>query len=447
MTGMNCGLDIGRRITACAHNLKSGGLDFLGKCSIGNHIPALEHGIGRNLLFNSARDQFEGNAISINSCYRGVVPDFDAMVVEMGFYIHAHPVRLLFVNTLFLTFMDHRNGLTLGDQVLGKVGSLEIRTEDDNVISHLTLIEGVHAHDVVTGEAALPAAADGYDHGIGVLGLDSLDINRCAGVHVNTKQLHLAGEISSQISEALMVALHGLRNHRHPAEHSGFLIEADFMAAGCRDACGFETGRTAADDHDLLRCIGGNKLISVGHLLCVGILRRCVYTAVFGLSALNAMAVEAMHAGGDFITSATLQFVRELRINGQGTGHKDNINFTVTDGVVDQIRSKPCIHYACAADRHADSLFDFCGERDESADAFMGTVHQTGPVFAVIKLGTVTGGAVGLIYTVVGVGCPAVCFQPACSYTDLDKIRACGFQCLCQILRLFGDNKLVVCCV
>ena len=152
-----------------------------------------------------------------------------------------------------------------------------------------------------------------------------------------------------------------------------------------------------------------------------------------------------MHAGGDFITSATLQFVRELRINGQGTGHKDNINFTVTDGVVDQIRSKPCIHYACAADRHADSLFDFCGERNESADAFMGTVHQTGPVFAVIKLGTVTGGAVGLIYTVVGVGCPAVCFQPACSYTDLDKIRACGFQCLCQILRLFGDNKLVVC--
>ena len=64
MTGMNCGLDTGRCIAPCAHNVKSGGLDFFGKCSVGNHIPALEHGIGRKLFFNSARGQLEGNAIS-----------------------------------------------------------------------------------------------------------------------------------------------------------------------------------------------------------------------------------------------------------------------------------------------------------------------------------------------------------------------------------------------
>ena len=42
MTGVDRGLDIGRGITACTDNFKSCCLNLLGKCRIGNHIPALE---------------------------------------------------------------------------------------------------------------------------------------------------------------------------------------------------------------------------------------------------------------------------------------------------------------------------------------------------------------------------------------------------------------------
>ena len=125
------------------------------------------------------------------------------------------------------------------------------------------------------------------------------------------------------------------------------------------NACSFQTCRACSDYHYFLRGIGWYQFIPIGHFFCISVLCCSVHAAIFTLSALNAVAMEAVHAGSNFITASALEFVRQLRIDGQRTSHEHNIDFTVPDSIVNQIRCKTDIHHTRTAYRYTDGFFDF----------------------------------------------------------------------------------------
>ena len=159
---------------------------------------------------------------------------------------------------------------------------------------------------------------------------------------------------------------------QHEAKRSPLFVQRDVMSAQSRHAGRFHAGRAAADDHDLLLGLRLGNLIGCRAAFTHDSLGQRVDTAVaeHRVHLIGAgMAVQTAGAGGNFVNTALAQLVDVLHVDGKRTVHQEEVQLSVLQCLLEEVRRMGGIHIGHRAHRDAQFLLIAGGDVQRDAAA------------------------------------------------------------------------------